>query len=232
METEGLEASAATAHDVYTLYVRQQARLEARGLTELLTQMEQPLTKVLFEMEREGFLVDAEVLSDLGEWFTREVSECREAVYELTGVRDFNLNSPRQLGDVLFEKLGLPTPAKKGATGYSTSADVLEKLKDAHPVVAALLEYRTLSKLNGTYCDGLLKVVDPDGRIRSVFNQTETRTGRISSSEPNLQNIPVRSELGRQMRRFFTARPDWCCATPTIPRSSCGCWPIWPPSPP
>ena len=112
------------------------------------------------------------------------------------------------MGKALFEDLGLPH-GKKTKSGYSTSADVLEKLRDESPVVAALLEYRTLAKLNSTYCEGLLKVVDPDGRIRSVFNQTETRTGRISSSEPNLQNIPVRSELGRQMRRFFTAREGW-----------------------
>jgi DNA polymerase-1 len=120
----------------------------------------------------------------------------------------FNLNSPKQLAVALFEDLGLPAK-KKTKTGYSTSADVLESLRNAHPVVEMLLDYRTLSKLKSTYCDGLLKVIRPDGRIHSSFNQTETRTGRISSTEPNLQNIPVRQELGRELRRFFRAREGW-----------------------
>jgi len=194
-------------HAYPVLCDRLAAQVEAEGMTSLLTDVEQPLALVLASMEQEGVAVDREGISAFGRELTARILTLQKDIYEQVGY-EFNLNSPKQLGVALFEDLGLPH-GKKTKTGYSTSADVLEKLKDAHPVVAALLEYRTLSKLNSTYCDGLLKVVDPDGRIRSVFNQTETRTGRISSSEPNLQNIPVRSELGRQMRRFFVARPDW-----------------------
>lgn len=194
-----------TAWDVYALSVRQFARIEKRNLTSLLLDMEQPLTRVLFDMEREGFLVDGEVLNDLGEWFTREVNECREAVYEQCGVRDFNLNSPRQLGEVLFGKLGLPTPQKKGATGYSTSAEVLENLIPYHPCIEPLLRYRKMSKLQSTYIDGLKKLRGADGRVHTTFDQTATVTGRISSLEPNLQNIPIRTEEGREIRRAFVA---------------------------
>lgn len=194
-----------TAWDVYALALRQFARIEARNLVSLLLDMEQPLTRVLFDMEREGFLVDGEVLNDLGEWFTREVNECREAVYEHCGVRDFNLNSPRQLGEVLFGKLGLPTPQKKGATGYSTSAEVLENLIPYHPCIEPLLRYRKMSKLQSTYIDGLKKLRGADGRVHTTFDQTATVTGRISSMEPNLQNIPIRTEEGREIRRAFVA---------------------------
>ncbi len=201
----GQAAQQPTAWDVYALSLRQFARIEARQLTALLLEVEQPLTRVLFDMEREGFLVDADVLSDLSEWFTREVNECREAVYRLTGVQDFNLNSPRQLGDVLFGKLGLPTPAKKGATGYSTSAEVLENLLPYHPAIEPLLRYRKMAKLQSTYIDGLQKLRSADGRVRTTFDQTATVTGRISSLEPNLQNIPIRTEEGREIRRAFVA---------------------------
>ena len=178
-----------------------------QGMTHLLTAVEQPLSLVLAAMEQAGVAVDREGITAFGRELTARILTLQKTIYEQVGY-EFNLNSPKQLGKALFEDLGLPH-GKKTKSGYSTSADVLEKLRDQSPVVADLLEYRTLSKLNSTYCDGLLKVIDPDGRVRSVFNQTETRTGRISSSEPNLQNIPVRSELGRQMRRFFTARPGW-----------------------
>lgn len=194
-----------TAWDVYALSLRQSARLEARGLTRLLLEVEQPLARVLFDMEREGFLVDGAVLNELGEWFTREVEECREAVYTYTGVRDFNLNSPRQLGDVLFNKLSLPAPAKKGATGYSTSAEVLESLLPYHPCIEPLLRYRRMAKLQSTYIDGLKKLRGRDGRVHTTFDQTATVTGRISSLEPNLQNIPIRTEEGREIRRAFVA---------------------------
>jgi len=201
----GEAAEGATAWDVYALSLRQFARIEARGMTSLLLEVEQPLTRVLFDMEREGFLVDGEVLSDLGEWFTREVNECREAVYTHTGVRDFNLNSPRQLGEVLFGRLGLPAPAKKGATGYSTSAEVLENLIPYHPCIEPLLRYRKMAKLQSTYIDGLKKLRGRDGRVHTTFDQTATVTGRISSLEPNLQNIPIRTEEGREIRRAFVA---------------------------
>ena len=183
------------------------ALVEEQGMTALLTEVEQPLTLVLAAMEQEGVAVDRKGISAFGAELTTRITTLQKNNFEQVGY-EFNLNSPKQLGKALFEDLGLPH-GKKTKSGYSTSADVLEKLRGVSPVVDDLLEYRTLSKLNGTYCEGLLKVVDPDGRIRSVFNQTETRTGRISSSEPNLQNIPVRSELGRQMRHFFVARPGW-----------------------
>ena len=183
------------------------ALVAEQDMTALLTEVEQPLALVLADMERQGVAVDREGIAAFGNQLTARIAALQKDIFAQVGY-EFNLNSPKQLGKALFEDLGLPH-GKKTKSGYSTSADVLEKLRDEYPVVANLLEYRSLSKLNGTYCEGLLKVVDPDGRIRSVFNQTETRTGRISSSEPNLQNIPVRSELGRQMRRFFTAREGW-----------------------
>lgn len=195
-----------TAYDVYALSLRQEARLKARGLMALIEDMEQPLTRVLFNMEREGFLVDGKVLDELGAWFSREVEECREAVYRLTGVPDFNLNSPKQLGEVLFDKLGLPAPQKKSQRGYSTSAEVLESLIPYHPAIEPLLRYRKMSKLQSTYIEGLQKLCGRDGRVHTTFDQTATVTGRISSLEPNLQNIPIRTEEGREIRRAFVAK--------------------------
>ena len=183
------------------------AQVEQQGMNYLLYEVEQPLAEVLASMENEGIATDREGIAAFGQQLTARITQLQTAIWEQVGY-EFNLNSPKQLGKALFEDLGLPA-GKKTKSGYSTNAEVLEKLRAQHPVVEQLLEYRTLTKLNGTYCEGLLKVISPDGRVRSVFNQTETRTGRISSSEPNLQNIPVRSELGRQMRRFFTARPGW-----------------------
>ena len=182
-------------------------QVEEQGMSALLTEVEQPLALVLASMENAGMAVDREGITAFGRELTARILTLQTEIWQQVGY-EFNLNSPKQLGKALFEDLGLPA-GKKTKSGYSTSAEVLEKLRDVHPVVASLLEYRTLTKLNGTYCEGLLGLITPAGRIHSVFNQTETRTGRISSSEPNLQNIPVRSELGRQMRRFFTARPGW-----------------------
>ncbi len=182
-------------------------QVEAQGMGYLLREVEQPLALVLAAMEQDGLPADRQGIAAFGQELSARIAALQTSIFEQVGYA-FNLNSPKQLGVALFEDLGLPA-GKKTKSGYSTSAEVLEKLRTAHPVVEQLLEYRTLTKLNGTYCEGLLKVIDPDGRVRSVFNQTETRTGRISSSEPNLQNIPVRSERGRQMRRFFSARPGW-----------------------
>ncbi len=173
----------------------------------LLETMEMPLARVLARMEDVGFGVDAEGIRAFGITLQMEINEVQAQIIEEVGY-EFNINSPKQLGDALFGKLGLPH-GKKTKTGYSTNVDVLEKLRYDHPVVERVLRYRTLTKLKSTYCDGLLKVIGEDGRIHSSFNQTETRTGRISSTEPNLQNIPVRTELGRELRRFFTARPGW-----------------------
>ncbi|MEG0900853.1 MAG: DNA polymerase I, partial [Clostridia bacterium] len=194
-----------TAYDVYALSLRQQSRLEARGMKELLTDMEQPLTRVLYAMEREGFLVDGSVLDDLSALFTKELEESRKAVYDLTETPGFNLNSPKQLGEVLFEKLGLPAQRKNKNGTYSTDAEVLEGLAPYHPAIAPLLRYRKLSKLQSTYVDGLRKLRGADGRVHTTFDQTATVTGRISSLEPNLQNIPIRTEEGREIRRAFVA---------------------------
>ena len=177
--------------------------LSENGQNELMYEIEMPLSKVLASMENIGFLVDRKGIEDFGEKMSEKAEELTNLIYTEAGV-EFNINSPKQLGTVLFETLGIPCK-KKTKSGYSTNADVLEELADEYPIVAHVLEYRAIAKLKSTYCEGLLKVIDNDGRIRSTLNQTETRTGRISSTEPNLQNIPVRSEIGREMRRFFTS---------------------------
>ena len=174
---------------------------------ELLEKIELPLARVLAEMELAGFEVDGDGVSQYGEVLALQIDLLQKQIYESVGY-EFNINSPKQLGEALFKKLSLPY-GKKTKTGYSTSAEILENLRDEHPAVAAILEYRTLSKLKSTYCDGLTKVIAADGRIHSSFNQTETRTGRISSTEPNLQNIPTRTDVGRELRRFFRAQRGW-----------------------
>ena len=170
----------------------------------LLYNVEMPLAEVLASMEHLGFAVDRQGIAEFTQKISGELKQIQSEIYELAG-EEFNINSPKQLGVVLFEKLGLPAK-KKTKSGYSTNADVLESLQDENPIVEKILWYRTLSKLYSTYCEGLLKVIGEDGRIHSSFIQTETRTGRISSTEPNLQNIPVRKEIGREMRRFFVAK--------------------------
>lgn len=182
-------------------------QLERNNQLDLLRDIELPLALVLADMENCGFSVDAGGIEAFGEKIDSDITEIYKKITDAVGY-EFNLNSPKQLAKALFEDLGLPAK-KKTKSGYSTDAEVLEGLRDAHPAVAMLLEYRTLSKLKSTYCDGLLKVIDTDGRIHTSFNQTETRTGRISSTEPNLQNIPVRQPLGRELRRFFTAPKGW-----------------------
>lgn len=171
------------------------------GEEELLHSIEIPLAEVLSAMEIDGFKVDFSGIHEYGVKLEAKLNELIDTIYSYSG-EEFNLNSPKQLGVVLFEKLKLPAK-KKTKTGYSTNAEVLESLYDEHPIIPAILEYRTIQKLKSTYCDGLLKVVSSDGRIHSTFQQTETRTGRLSSTEPNLQNIPVRQELGRELRKFF-----------------------------
>lgn len=180
------------------------SEIKANEQEKLLVDIEIPLANVLGKMENIGFEVDRQGIEDYGKMLSEQINSLEESIYESSGTK-FNINSPKQLGKVLFEDLGLPCK-KKTKSGYSTNAEVLEGLRYEHPVVEMVLQYRTLAKLNSTYCEGLLKVIGDDGRIHSSFNQTETRTGRISSTEPNLQNIPVRTELGREMRRFFCAR--------------------------
>lgn len=169
----------------------------------LLTDIELPLAKVLAKMEVVGFSVDRVGIEAFSSKLSTRIDELTSLIYEAVG-HEFNINSPKQLGIALFEDLGLPCK-KKTKSGYSTNAEVLDSLRDENPVIDLILEYRTLTKLKSTYCDGLLKAIDDDGRIHTSFNQVETRTGRISSLEPNLQNIPIRTELGREMRRFFVA---------------------------
>ena len=182
-------------------------RLEELGLTGLLQGMEIPLCSVLANMERRGVLVDKNALARFGEMLTGRIAETQKEIYAQAG-EEFNILSPKQLGHILFEKLGLP-PIKKTKTGYSTNAEVLEKLQYQHPIVSLVLEYRQLTKLNSTYVEGLSKVIAPDGRIHTSFQNTVTATGRLSSTEPNLQNIPVRTALGAEMRTMFVSRPGW-----------------------
>ena len=190
------------------LYQNQLAQLTQNEGLSLMLDMELPLCRVLFSMERAGFVVDKETLVRLGTEFTAQIESLREQVYELTGVRGFNLNSPQQLSNVLFETLKLPA-GKKSQKGYSTSADILEGLADLHPAITPLLNYRQIVKLNGTYIEGLLRLMGQDGRVHTTFDQVGTATGRISSNDPNLQNIPVRSALGREIRRAFVPKPGW-----------------------
>ncbi|MBQ1898414.1 MAG: DNA polymerase I [Ruminococcus sp.] len=174
---------------------------------QLLYEIEIPLARVLARMENLGFMVDVEAIRRYGEQLSVEVDELQKSIYEDVGY-EFNINSPKQLAKALFEDLNLPT-RKKTKSGYSTNAEVLESLLPLHPVISKILDYRTVAKLKSTYCDSLIDKVAADGRIHSSFNQTETRTGRISSTEPNLQNIPVRTERGKEFRRFFRAK-DGC----------------------
>ncbi len=181
--------------------------IEQKEQKKLLDEIELPLAKVLADMENTGFAVDRQGIVDYGKALQKDIDRLQASIYDHAN-GEFNINSPKQLAVVLFEKLGLPAK-KKTKSGYSTNADVLEELRPYHPIIDEILEYRTLAKLKSTYCDGLVKVIADDGRIHSSFNQMETRTGRISSTEPNLQNIPVRTERGRELRKFFMAK-DGC----------------------
>ncbi len=196
------------AGGVWGLWQKQAAQIAQAGMQDLMLQVEMPLLRVLFDMECAGFQVDGQILRKLGAEFSAQAEELREEVYTLTGVRGFNLNSPQQLGKVLFETLGLKT-GKKTQRGYSTDAETLEGLMDEHPAIPAILKYRQVVKLNSTYVDALLRKMDRDGRVHTSFDQTGTVTGRISSNEPNLQNIPVRTAMGREIRKAFVPK-DGC----------------------
>ncbi|MBP3396117.1 MAG: DNA polymerase I [Clostridia bacterium] len=172
----------------------------------LMHQIEMPLAAVLADMELCGFCVDKEGLVTYGAELSAVARDLSERIYYAAG-EEFNINSPKQLGEVLFERLGLPH-GKKTKTGYSTNAEVLEKLRPYHAIIEDILDYRQVTKLNSTYAEGLVKEIEADGRIRTVFKQTGTATGRLSSAEPNLQNIPIRTELGRELRRFFVAKSE------------------------
>ena len=179
-------------------------KLKKTGQYNLFREIEMPLSRVLYHMEQEGVLVKPQELKEYGDALTGRISELEESIWEKAGVH-FNINSPKQLGEVLFGTMQLPG-GKKTKTGYSTAADVLEKLAPEHPIIGEILEYRTLTKLKSTYADGLAAYIGEDSRIHTTFNQTITATGRISSTEPNLQNIPMRMELGRRIRKVFVPK--------------------------
>ena len=195
----------------YRAYVAWKAKsvlleiLKEQGMDKLFYEVEMPLVFVLYDMEKEGICIDAGALKEYGTQLSGSIIELEKKIHEAAG-EDFNINSPKQLGVILFEKLGLPN-GKKTKTGYSTSADVLEKLAGEYPIVKDILEYRQLSKLKSTYADGLGNCIGADGKIHTSFNQTITATGRLSSTEPNLQNIPIRIELGRLIRKVFLPMP-------------------------
>lgn len=193
-----------TAAILEPLFTALQAACDNSGMTKLLKEIELPLCEVLGSMEHIGIAVDKKGIEDFGVILQAELKKQLAEIYSAVGY-EFNVNSPKQLGKALFEDMGLPT-RKKTKSGYSTNAETLESLRVYSPVIDNILIYRTYSKLNSTYVEGLLKVIGKDGRIHSTFNQTETRTGRISSGEPNLQNIPVRTKLGRELRKFFIAQ--------------------------
>ena len=193
---------------IQKLYEKTTEELEKLEETDLCNNIEMPLVEVLSEMQYEGIQIDKDELEEFGVTLKQNIEELTQEIYTLSGT-EFNINSPKQLGEVLFEKLELPV-IKKTKTGYSTDVDVLEKLKKEHPVIEKILEYRSLTKLNSTYVEGLKPYINPvTGRIHSYFHQTITATGRISSTEPNLQNIPTRIELGKQLRRAFKPKEGY-----------------------
>ena len=194
------------AHILYEAYDVLQKELDKNDMQILFNDIEMPLVKVLFDMEREGIKVDLEKLQAYGKELDALIEREAERVYELAG-ESFNINSPKQLGVILFEKMDIP-PVKKTKTGYSTAAEVLEKLRDGYPIVEHILAYRQYTKLKSTYVEGLIAVMTSEHKIHSSFNQTITATGRISSTEPNLQNIPVKLEMGRRIRELFIPSSD------------------------
>ncbi len=179
--------------------------LAKNGMEKLYFDMELPLCTVLYRMENRGIAIDKQQLQQFGDMLTQRIAACEALIYGYSGEK-FNINSTKQLGELLFDKLGLP-PVKKTKTGYSTNADVLEKLKDKHAIIPAIMDYRMLTKLKSTYADGLMAVICEDGRIRTTFQNLVTATGRLSSTEPNLQNIPVRTDLGAEIRKMFVPKP-------------------------
>ena len=196
--------AAACAEALWQLKSVLSAELEKQGMKALYEDIELPLCSVLYRMECEGVAIDRQQLEQFGTMLCQRIEDCEKLIFGYSeGV--FNINSTKQLGELLFEKLGLP-PVKKTKTGYSTNAEVLEKLKDKHPIVPAIMDYRMLTKLKSTYADGLMKVIGEDGRIHTTFQNLVTATGRLSSTEPNLQNIPVRTDLGAEIRKMFVPK--------------------------
>ena len=198
------EDAEACAEAVWKLRRPMEAELQQQGMTKLYREIELPLCDVLFRMECEGIAVDVPTLEAFGTMLAGRIDECEKLIFSYSG-EPFNINSPKQLGTLLFEKLELPH-GKKTKTGYSTNVEVLEKLKNLHPIIPAIMDYRMLTKLKSTYADGLMKVIGPDGRVRTTFQNLVTATGRLSSTDPNLQNIPVRTDLGAEIRKMFVPK--------------------------
>lgn len=194
------------AQIIYSLYKEMTQKLERDNTLHILKDIEIPLAYVLSNMEKEGFRIDTKGLVAYSQQLSDMAESLKERIYMLAG-EEFNINSPKQLGEVLFEHLNLPH-GKKTKTGYSTSIDVLEDLANEYEIVSEVLEYRRVVKLNSTYCEGLTKLADKNGRVHTTFNQTVTVTGRLSSTEPNLQNIPIKTELGRELRKYFITKSD------------------------
>lgn len=195
----------ACAEAIWNLKGVLKTALHDEGMSSLYEQIELPLCTVLYKMEKQGVAIDARQLEQFGIMLSQRIAECEILIFGYAE-EPFNINSTKQLGQLLFEKLGLP-PIKKTKTGYSTNADVLEKLKSKHPIIPAIMEYRVLSKLNSTYAEGLTNAIASDGRIHTTFQNLVTATGRLSSTEPNLQNIPVRTDLGAEIRKMFIPKP-------------------------
>ena len=199
------EDAAACAESLWNLRPVLTEELDKCGMTELYGEIELPLCDVLYRMEKEGIDIDRNQLIAFGDMLSTRIADCEKLIFSYSD-GPFNINSTKQLGELLFEKLGLP-PVKKTKTGYSTNADVLEKLKNKHDIIPAIMDYRMLTKLKSTYADGLLKEIKEDGRIHTTFQNLVTATGRLSSTEPNLQNIPVRTDLGAEIRKMFIPKP-------------------------
>ncbi len=197
--------AAACAEALWNLRPVMEEELNKQGMQKLYYELELPLCFVLYDMEKTGVAIDREQLEQFGKMLTQRIADCEKLIFSYSD-GPFNINSTKQLGELLFDKLGLP-PVRKTKTGYSTNAEVLEKLKSQHPIVPAIMDYRMLTKLNSTYAEGLLKVICEDGRIHTTFQNLVTATGRLSSTEPNLQNIPVRTDLGAEIRKMFIPKP-------------------------
>ena len=199
--------AAACAEAIWNLRPVLAEELQKQGMEKLYYDIELPLCPVLYRMEKEGIAIDRLQLQQFGDMLSQRIDDCETLIYSYSE-EPFNINSTKQLGELLFEKLGLP-PVKKTKTGYSTNADVLEKLKNKHPIIPAIMDYRMLTKLKSTYADGLMHAVCEDGRVRTTFQNLVTATGRLSSTEPNLQNIPVRTDLGAEIRKMFVPKPGY-----------------------
>ena len=198
---EGRDGEVYLTSKLFDLYEKFSEEMEETELHGLYYEVELPLTGILSDMEIEGFNVNEALLDEMTVTFKADIDQLEKEIYDLAG-EEFNINSPKQLGTILFERLDLPV-IKKTKTGYSTNVDVLEALKDKHPIIEKVMQYRTVTKIYSTYIVGLKAAIDGDGRIHSTFNQTLATTGRLSSTDPNLQNIPIRHEMGRAVRKVF-----------------------------